>query len=212
MTIVTEKLRRKLSLKTLPEFALLTEHYPKNDWLIIGTLTHAKPTSAATQLRHFRDMIHALGEPNKTFGHRLHWIVRVGGGNGTDTHTHLHFLLSRHQLTNGHRFSYTPDQVVEFIADHWTKHGMKKQQRIQTFDSSCSGISYVLRDESREQERIVEMSQALTAFIKKKQKQQHDPYAGRDPLSVEIIKALRNKGAAAGFGDQMTELRSKVAA
>ncbi len=210
MTKQTEYILQQATLKTLPEFSLLQKGYSKDEWLIIGTLTHAKKISAATQLLHFKKLMHALGKPNNTFGHRLHWLARVGGGEGTNAHTHLHFLLSKHQLTNGHRFSYTPDEVVEFIETYWTdKYGMKEHQDIALFDSSRNGISYVLRDESREQERIVEMSQALHAHLKKSQ-QSSQIAPERDPLVEEVVNKMRARGGRVGFGDQMNELRAGV--
>lgn len=210
MSQETEYTVQSATHKTLPEFVLLQKNYPKDEWLVIGTLTHAKKASAETQLRHFREMVHALGRPNNTFGHRLHWLVRVGGGEGTSAHTHLHFLLSRHQVINGHKFSYTPEQVIEFIKNYWTKHAMMEHQDVQLFDSSRNGVSYVLRDEGREQERIVEMSQALRALIKKKQKSSKIDEE-KDPLALEIINALRAKGCRVGFGDEIDAIRAGVA-
>lgn len=206
MNNVTEKQLPTAPFKTLPEFELLQKFYPRESWLLMGTLTHARPTSAETQLRHFRELVHAIGKPNNTFGHRLHWICRVGGGAGTSTHTHLHFLLSKHQITDGDRFSYNPDQLIAFIQDNWTQFGMKEHQEITIFDSSRPGVEYVLRDESPNQERMVEMSQGLIATIKKNQKASN--LAGeRDPLAFEIIKILKASGARAGFGDEMDSIR-----
>lgn len=206
MKNVTEKQLPTAPFKTLPEFELLQKNYPKENWLLIGTLTHSRPTSAETQLRHFRELVHAIGKPNNTFGHRLHWICRVGGGAGTSSHTHLHFLLSKHHITNGHRFSYTTDQLIAFIQDNWTQFGMKKQQKIEVFDSSRPGVEYVLRDESPNQERMVEMSQGLISTIKKRQKASKLAVE-RDPLAFEIIKILKASGTRAGFGDEMDSIR-----
>jgi hypothetical protein len=194
MINVTEKQIQTAPFKTLPEFELLQKYYPKENWLIMGTLTHAKPTSAETQLRHFNEVIHALGKPNNTFGHRLHWIARIGGGAGTSSHTHIHFLLSKHQITNGHKFSYTPEQAIDFILKQWTKFGMKEQQRIYRFDSSRPGVEYVLRDESQHQERKVEISQSLRQLIKKEQKVIQSKQKEFDDLLNAVKTGMRNNG------------------
>ena len=196
----------------LPEFVLLRKNYPKDAWLIIGTLTHAHKTSAETQLRHFRELMDKIGKPNDVFGRRLHWIVRVGGGEGTESHTHLHFLLAEEKITNGFFVRYTSDQVIETIKDHWSKYGMADQQKVERFDSSRNGLSYVLRDEGRSQERIVEMSSGLRSVIKKRQ-QSSQIYWDRDPLAAEIFDSLRagNRSLLVGFGDEMEALRAKIA-
>lgn len=197
---------------TLPEFMLLKKNYPKDAWLVIGTLTHAEKTSAETQLRHFRDLMHAIGKPNRTFGQRLHWIVRVGGGAGTENHTHLHFLLAETKITDGLLVRYTADQVVDAIKSHWSRHGMVDQQKVERFDSSRNGLSYVLRDEGEAQERVVEMSRSLRSIIKRRQGTSV-VYWDRDPFAVEIIDALRAKDPKmlVGFGDEMDELRAIAA-
>ena len=56
------------------------------------------------------------------------------------------------------------------MKDHWLQFGMREHQKIEVFDSSRPGIEYVLKEEGHSQERIVEMSQALRAFIKKIQR------------------------------------------
>lgn len=145
MKNVTEKQLPTVPFKTLPEFELLQKFYPRENWLLMGTLTHARPTSAETQLRHFRELVHAIGKPNNTFGHRLHWVCRVGGGAGTSSHIHLHFLLGKHHISNGHEFAYNPDQLIALIEDNWTRFGMKEHQEISIFDSSRPGVEYVLR-------------------------------------------------------------------
>lgn len=197
--------------KTLPEFELLQKFYPREKWLLMGTLTHARPTSAETQLRHFRELVHAIGKPNNTFGHRLHWVCRVGGGAGTSRHTHLHFLLSKHQITDGNRFSYNPDHLIAFIQDSFKQFGMKEHQEIRVFDSSRPGVEYVLRDESPNQERMVEMSQGLISTIKKAQKS-YKLAEKRDPLAAEIITILKARGVRAGFGDEMDSIRLRASA
>jgi hypothetical protein len=213
MKTIVEKITEQASLKTLPEFSLIKKNYPKNAWLIMGTLTHAKPTSAATQLLHFHELMDALGKSNDVFGKRLHWVVRVGGGEGTNTHTHLHFLLAEHKITNGHTIKFTAEQVIQAIKKHWAGHGMEAHQKIERFDPSKNGLAYIFRDESRDQERIVEMSSALRSLIKKRQQSSTD-YWDRDPLAVEIVDALlaKDPNALVGFGDQMASLHSRAAA
>lgn len=211
MEKLTEKICQQSQQKILPEFVLLKKNYPKDAWLIIGTLTHAQKSSAETQLRHFRELMDKIGKPNDVFGRRLHWIVRVGGGKGTENHTHLHFLLAEEKITNGFFVRYTADQVIDAIKSHWEKYGMAEQQKIERFDSSRNGLSYVLRDEGRDQERIVEMSPALRTVIKRRQ-QSSLIYWDRDPFTVELIDALRanDPKVLVGFGDEMDDLRAKA--
>ena len=178
----------------LPERDILRV-YPKENWLVIGHLTHAKPTSASTQLQHFRQMMQALGYPNRVFGRRLHWLVRVGG---PSDHIHLHFLLGQHQLTDGHKHSYTPAEVVSFLKNAWKAHGMAK---VEPYDSSRPGIEYVLRREDDRCHNDVEMSEALTAAIKKAQRVE------RDPLVSDLVEHLRSQGVKAGFGDFIESVR-----
>jgi len=213
MEKTTEKISQQSLQKTLPEFVLLKKNYPKDAWFIIGTLTHAQKSSAETQLRHFRELMDKIGKPNDVFGKRLHWIVRVGGGEGTENHTHLHFLLAEEKITNGFFVRYTADQLIEAIKIYWSKYGMPEQQKIDRFDSSRNGLSYVLRDEGRDQERIVEMSKALRAVIKKRQKSSLI-YWDRDPFALELIDALRanDPKMLVGFGDEMEKLRAMALA
>jgi hypothetical protein len=148
--------------ETLPEFHLVRK-YPNENWLCIGHLTFAKPPSPETQLHHFRKLMHSLGEKNRAFGIRLHWVVRVGGGG--DSHFHMHFLLGHHQLTDGHRYRYSPEEVREFILKYWKKHHGKERQ-VELFDSSRGGVSYVLRREGKDFVKV-ELSDGLTSAIKK---------------------------------------------
>lgn len=181
----------------LPERELIRA-YPKHDWLVIGHLTHAKPTSAQTQVHHFEQMMHALGYPNRVFGRRLHWLVRVGG---PAEHIHLHFIIGNHQLTNGHKHSYTPDEVVSFVKNAWKAHGMC---RVELYDSSRPGIEYVLRREDDRCHNDVVMSEALVAVIKKGQQVE------RDPVVADIVAHLRSQGVKAGFGDEISSVRRGV--
>lgn len=182
-------------LPCLPEREAIRK-YPKENWLVIGHLTHAKTTSAETQLRHFREMIHALGFPNRVFGRRLHWLVRVGGN---PEHIHLHFMLGRYQLLDGHKHRYTPAEVVEFLQSAWKPHGMS---RIELFDSSRPGIEYVLRREPDGHGNEVEMSEGLVAQIKKIQNG-----TDRDPLAASLVATLKANGVHAGFGDEIALIR-----
>lgn len=183
------------SLPCLPEREAIRA-YPKENWLVIGHLTHASTTSAATQLQHFRDMVHALGYPNRVFGRRLHWLVRVGG---YPEHIHLHFLLGRHQLLDGHKHRYTPEEVLKFLQGAWKPHGMS---RIELFDSSRPGIEYVLRREPDGHGNEVEMSEGLISQIKKIRNG-----TDRDPLVAELVASLRAAGVRAGFGDEIKKVR-----
>ncbi|MFM8337743.1 MAG: hypothetical protein ACKODK_19465 [Opitutaceae bacterium] len=209
MEKLAEKISQQSQHKTLPEFALLTKNYSKDAWFIIGTLTHAQRTSAETQLRHFRELMDEIGRPNDVFGRRLHWIVRVGGGEGTANHTHLHFLLAEHKVTDGHTVKLTADEVIATIKKFWSRFGMPAHQEIERFDSSKNGLSYVLREENKDQERIVEMSQALRAQISKLQQSSKLP-PERDPLVESVVNQMRARGARVGFGDQMDELRAEA--
>ena len=184
----------------LPALELIRE-YPKANWLVIGGLTHAKKTSAQTQLKHFKDMMHALGYANGSFARRLHWIVRVGGH---PEHIHLHFLLGKEKLTNGHKRSYSPDEVVKFIKKWWKRrYGM---EFVELFDSSRPGIKYVLRREPDGYGNETEMSEALAEEIKKLRKQKI-----RDEFALEILECVKVNGARAGFGDEMEQLRRGAA-
>ena len=185
-------------LSSLPERELIRP-YHKSKWLVIGHLTHAKHTSAETQLLHFEKMMHELGYPNRVFGRRLHWLVRVGG---PDEHIHLHFLLAHHQITDGHKHSYSPDEVVSFLKKAWKVYGMGK---IELYDSSRPGIEYVLRREEDWCHNDVVMSEGLISSIKKNQREE------RDPLAVELVSYLRSIGAKAGFGDEMSSIRAGAA-
>lgn len=194
------KTKNKMTDEYLPAWELLRE-YPKDNWLVIGHLTHAKTTSAETQLKHFKAMMHALGYKNRVFGRRLHWIVRVGGH---PDHIHLHFLLGKEQLTNGHRHSFRPEEVMEFIKEYWKgKHGMRV---VDIFDSSRPGIEYVLRREPRGHGNEADMSEGLTSEIKKRRKQRLC-----DELGMEIVNILKASGVRAGFGDKMEAIRRGAA-
>lgn len=183
----------------LPEREALRK-YPNENWLVIGHLTHAKPTSAAAQIEHFKTMIHALGYPNRVFSRNLHWVVRVGGH---PEHIHLHFLLGRHQLTDGKKHSYSPDEVVSFLKNSWKAHGMS---RIEIFDSSRPGIDYVLRREPESHGNEVEMSEELIRQIKKNQRAEE-----RDPVVDDVVAMLRSQGVKAGSGDMMQAIRRGAA-
>jgi hypothetical protein len=190
-------------LATLPECEIIRD-YPKGNWLVIGHLTHAKATSATTQLQHFRQMMHALGYPNRVFSHRLHWLVRVGGPAG---HIHLHFLLGGHQLVDGRIHSYTSAEVISFLKNAWKAHGMAV---VESYDPCQRGIEYVLRREDDRCHNDVEMSDGLISGIKKIRKG-NEPYYGRDPLALELVREFRTEGVRAGFGDEMLAVRRGAA-
>lgn len=194
-----ENITAPTNLPCLPEREAIRA-YPKENWLIIGHLTHANQTSATTQLQHFREMIHALGYPNRVFARRLHWLVRVGGHRG---HIHLHFLLGRHQLLDGHRHRYTAAEVLNFLQGAWKPHGMA---RIELFDSSRPGIEYVLRREPDGHGNEVEMSEGLISQIKKIKNG-----TDRDPLVADLVASLRAAGVRAGFGDEIEKIRGGAA-
>lgn len=115
---------------------------------------------------------------------------------------HLHFLLGRHQLTDGHKHSYTSAEVASFLKNAWKAHGMAK---VEIYDSSRPGIEYVLRREDDHCHNDVEMSEALTAVIKKAQRVE------RDPLVSDLVEHLRSQGVKAGFGDFIESVRRGAA-
>lgn len=73
--------------------------------------------------------------------------------------------------------------------------------KVEQYDSSRPGIEYVLRREDDHCHNDVEMSEALTAVIKKAQRVE------RHPLASDLVEHLRSQGVKAGFGDFLESVR-----
>ena len=187
--------------KHLPQYAPLQE-YSSFDWVCFGGVSHKYPTSVTTQLAHFRTLMDTLGSLNGSFGRRLHWVVRAE--ESTLKETHLHFLLGDHKVTDGHKHKFTKEEACSFVEKNW-EYGTCD---VRVYDPRQDGLGYILKSNGRDTDDIVEISPSLTTWLKKRKA---DPYYGRDPLAVEIIRHLRSRGTCVGFGDETEYLRRGAA-
>jgi hypothetical protein len=199
------------TIKHLPYYQALQD-YPESEWLIFGTLTHRYETSAKNQLARFNTLMTALGLPNKTQGKRLHWVARLEGGHTTATdeeHTrlHIHFLLSRYKLTNGKKYSYSYETLVQVITDNWPYGKVD----LPKYEQGKNGLGYILKandDEAINKSDEVEISRSLMTFLSNKKQ-----YEQIDQLGSEIYQDLKLSGSQVYFGDEVEKtIRKKRAA
>lgn len=156
-------------LETLPEYENV-RWYPEADIIAIGCLTTKTRMTEEALLRAFRRLMKKLGFANRAFANRLHWACRIGG---KPKHLHIHFLIGKTQLVDGHRHSYTPEQVCEFIRKEWAL-GMNQ---VDVFVPGGGGVSYTLRREEGECE-AVEISDGMTTAIKRIRREKEQQEGG----------------------------------
>lgn len=163
MTITTaqdlQRLREAYANHLPERFAL--ERYD-GEWLLFGTLTCTFTTSETTQLEYFKTIMDELGARNAAEGRRLHWVVRVEGGE--EQHRHLHFLLGKHKVSDGMKRKTSASDAALCVARQWT-HGMK---RVAPYDYAKEGLRYGLKcigAASREDTCL--MSEALFKHLRK---------------------------------------------
>lgn len=163
------------ALKHLPYYAALRD-YGASRWICFGTLTHAHAKPAPLQLERFRELMHAIGRENDSFGKRLHWVVRAEGGHRNEgkarsedeTRMHLHFLLADHRVIAGHTHPFTREAACTFLEDNW-KFG---RADVQPFDPTRKGLEYVMKSaggpSSPSWDDTVELSPSLLTHLKEK--------------------------------------------
>lgn len=180
------------------------DRYGDENWILIGTLTAAKPLSPPALLDRFRTLMDTLGGANHCHGKRLHWFVRVEGG--ADKRHHLHCLVGKQRVEDGHYHPFSATEACSFVSRNWT-FGKTK---VRPYDEAKDGVGYVTKLENRaSRDDYYEISKSLLKTLNKDTPVVAAPkaigqrYADRDPLSVAIITAIRERGGLAWFGDEV---------
>ena len=135
--------------------------YSIEGWICFGCLRPKHPTSTATLVEQFKTLMDTLGGPNHCFGKRLHWLLRVEGGDG-QADRHLHFLLGGHKVTDGHYHPFYIQEVCDFLKANWP-HGIPF---VEPYQSCLDGVGYVTKiRKPTERDDYYELSHSLMRHL-----------------------------------------------
>ena len=100
----------------------------------------------------------------------------------------------------------TTEEACKFLENHWS-HG---RSEVAPYDATKDGLGYILKcpfgPNSDEWNDKVEISTSLMTVLKNKKTAETS--ADRDPLAVEILLGLKQRGAKAWFGDEVPQWRA----
>ena len=193
--------------KTHLPIAVHLDRYDRANWLLFGGLTTATPRTPATLLEQFQELMESLGMENGCKAERLHWFVRVEINKGDDQH-HLHFLLGRTKVADGFRRRFTAAEAAVYVTEKWNL-GVKK---VTPYEKEKDGVEYVTKLQGRStRDDLFLVSKALLKAIRPTETPAQPPVPplDRDPFTVELITAIRERGGQAWFGDEVPHWKKK---
>lgn len=125
------------------------DKYDVSELLVFGTLTHARPPTAETQIKRFEILMDTIGGVNRCYGKRLHWFVRCEGDD--KIHSHLHFVLGKHKVADGHTHQFSAEEVCDFLNRNWGEFTEEKKFKrygitlIKPYIKEDDGIGYICK-------------------------------------------------------------------